>query len=148
MIGENVIRKYHVGRRIGNDLEDYNIYDNKAIMAELKSFQERIRCLLEKTITQSNFDNEIIKMKKAANQTINMIQDTVENVTKRFPLTKEDGKKVINNMMSEKSTRWGLINSITALAHEIDNQDKQYEVEKIGNDILILSDKEWNEIVV
>jgi hypothetical protein len=42
--------------------------------------------------------------------------------------------------------RWGLANSITALAHDIESPERQHDLEKIGYDIITLSPSQWEEV--
>ena len=43
--------------------------------------------------------------------------------------------------------RYGLANGLTALAHDLDNIDAQYEVEKMGAQVIEMSRTEWGKYV-
>jgi len=66
MIGESLLHKYHAGRKVGNDIEDYDIYADDTIKAELKSFELRFRDILKHAISEVGFQNQLLKLKKAA----------------------------------------------------------------------------------
>jgi len=144
MIGKSVLNKYHVGRRVGNDIEDYNIFKDDTIKAELISFQKRLRDVLDYTISQSYLETKVAKMRKAVEDKINNVQDTIKNVTDKYILSDLEESLIINNMINEgRANRWTLANSVTAMSHELLNQDRQYDIEKIGNDIVELNPNEW-----
>lgn len=146
MVGESIMRKYHVGRRAGDDEEDYNVYSNEAIMAELKSFQLRLRDVVRHAVTQTAFNQFLLKMKAATKVMIpdEAVESTVENVTKKYSLSQEDGKQILKNLWKDKDTsKWGLVNAVTALSHTVVDVDKQYEIEKAGNELALIGASGW-----
>ena len=148
LIGESVLRKYHVGRRIGENEEDYALFSDETIQSEIGTFKLKLRDVIKNALSEVKFQDQLAKMRIAADDKIPDIPKTVENITKRYMLTENEGRKVITNMVADgNSTRWGLINGITALAHDIESRDKQYEIERLGQRIVDLKPNEWQEIV-
>ena len=145
MIGESLIRKYHVGRRAGEDTEDYDIYADDTIKAELESYRLRMRDILRHALNESEFNKRLELLRQADSDKIEKPIATVENVTKRFLMSEKENESILTNLMErgEQPSRWGLTNAITALAHKQDNLDKQFEYERIGNDIISLKPSEW-----
>lgn len=149
MNGESLIKKYHVGRRVGNNEEDYTIFDEETIMLEIMSFQKRFQNILEHALKEGYAQSEFAKMRRAAGQEVKDVAYTVENVTKRFGYSEEKKLKMMMNIGSDigKPSRWSIANSITALAHEIEDQDLAYEIEKDGYEIIDMPEKEWKNLV-
>lgn len=149
MVGESIMRKYHVGRRVGDDDEDYSIYTDETIKAELKSFQLRLRDTLKSAITQANFNQQLSKLVATTKDELPPnVEGLVENVTKHYSLTKEEGKKVLSNLWKGKdNTRWGLVNAITAVAHDSDDPDRQYDMERTGHDLVVIGKHGWEELI-
>lgn len=87
-------------------------------------------------LSETGFQHQLESMKKAADIEIEKPKAVVEEVTKRYQFSEQEGENILNNFFNEKRTVWGLANSITALAHNVENPDRQYEYEKIGNDIV------------
>ena len=144
LVGESILRRYHVGRRVGDDIEDYNIFQSDTIKAEIESFKLRLRDVMKYALSEKGFQKRLKKMKQSTKDGISDLQKTVENVTKRFEFSKEEGNRILTNIAKEGDlTRWGISNGITALAHEIENQDRQYDVEKIGQMVIDLEPKQW-----
>ena len=149
MVGQSVLRQYHAGRRIGDEIEDYDIFKDDTIQAELVSFQKRMRDILSSVVSDLYFQNAVNKMRIANGQQIEDIPETIGNVTRKYNLSQDEEKNVLKNIIADgNTTRWGLANGITALAHEIEDAERQYEVEKIGYDIIELSKSEWEQIAV
>ena len=145
MVGESLLHKYHAGRKVGDDIEDYNIYADDTIKAELKSFELRFRDILKHAISEVGFQDQLTKLRKAAGVTVEKPKEAVEEVTRRYLLNNEESDKLMNNFFGEKKTVWGLANSLTALAKTIENPDRQYYFECIGNDIVLKPDQ-WKEV--
>jgi len=142
LISSSVLRKRHVGRRV--DTESMDIFKADTVRAEMESFRLRFRDVLAASMTESHFEKELNLIRAAAGDRIEAPTETVKNVTKHFNLSDKDGDAILGNMVHEMNlTRWGLVNGITALAHSIDNADRQYEVEKLGHDVLTLPRSQW-----
>lgn len=148
MVRASLFRKYHVGRRITED-DNADIWKSDTLQKELEGYQLRLRDVIQHALTKENFQKEVDKLKGAASDQITKVTETVENVTKRFGLTKTEGSDIIQNMvMSGDSTRWGLANGLTAMAHKFDNPDRQYHFEKIGSEIIDISPSDWKYLNV
>jgi len=145
MVGESVFRRYHIGRRLGDDVMDYDFYGSDTIQAELTSLKLRLRDTLKHALTEAHFLEQVQKIRDADKTPIEgKVQDVVLNVTKKYDFSEKEGQLILDNIVkSGEPTKWGLSNGITALAHEIEDYDRQYEVEKIGAKIIDLSPKDW-----
>lgn len=141
----SLLRKYHVGARLSD--ENMDIFENDTIIAELESLKLRLRDTIAHALEPKTFEESLLKMRIAQEDKIDMIQGTIENVTQRFNFSEKETDLIITNMMDESNiTRYGLANGITHLAHTIDNPDRQYDYESIGNQIIELKPHEWKII--
>jgi len=145
MVGESIMRRRHVGRKIGESPEDYDVYKSDTIQAELKSFQLRLRDVMAGAVSEAAFANSLIQMKKAAGLEVEDVKATVEEVTRHYSFTDEDGDAILNNLVKEGGTVWNLANAVTALAHSTEDRDKQFEFEKAGDDI-VQHATEWKDV--
>lgn len=144
MIRNSLFKKYHISRRMDSNSD---IWKKDTIRAGLETYQLQLRDVIQHVLSEKTFNEEINKMKAAANDKVKDIIQTVENVTKRFDLSEKDGNAVIQNMLETgNATRWGVANGITAMAHLFENPDKQYQYEKLGSKIIDLSSNEWKVI--
>lgn len=144
MIGSSLIRKYHSGRKIGGDVEDYNIFADDTIKAELDAYRLRIRDIMKHALSEVAFQKRLNMLKASVEDKIQKPQSVVENVTSRFTLSQGEGENLLANLVDGgQMNRYGLANGITRLAHSIESIDRQYEVEKMGSDIITLNESEW-----
>jgi hypothetical protein len=143
-IAESHIRKYHTGRRVGGDGEDYNIYSDETIQKEMDAFQARLGDIFTHALTDDSFQEVVRKIQATTDDKIEKPNTVIKNVTKRFGLTDDQGESILANMVDEKNlNRYGLMNGITRLAQEVENVDSGYELEKLGHEIITLKPSEW-----
>ncbi|MFA4971781.1 MAG: DUF932 domain-containing protein [bacterium] len=141
-VAESLLNKYHVGRRVED--ADYGIFRSDTVEADVKAFQLKLRDIVSTALDEARFQKKLAQMKGAAEDRINDPVKLIEKVTRRFGLSEAEGTKVMNNLITGGDpTRWGLSNAITALAHEIESPDRQYDAESTGWDVVALSPSEW-----
>ena len=144
MIGQSILRKFHVGSRVNTENQD--IFKDDTVKAELESFKLRLRDIMTEAVSIQRFEDEVNKLRGAVDDKITNINDTVQNITKRFGISQGYNDSIIQNMVEESNlNRYGLANGITALAHKIENPDTQYEVEKIGSMVINMTRNEWGK---
>ena len=146
MVGESLMRKYHVGRRAEN-VED-GIYQRDTIDADVKAAQLQLRDVVTASLDGVRFQKRVEQIKGTVEDRIPDPVLTIERVTKRFGFGPGDQQLITGNLIKGgEATRWGLSNAITAMAHAIDNLDRQFEVEKVGGQIVDLAPAEWKELI-
>jgi hypothetical protein len=147
-VGQSLLRKHHAGRRVGDLEEDYNIYRDDTIKAELESFRLRTRDIVANALTETSFQNTLIKLRRAREDKIADPVPVVERVTKRYELPEGLAKGLIPAMAEDRGgfTRYGLAQGITGLAKELEDRDRQYDLEKAGHDLLVMAPSEWEAI--
>ena len=148
-IGESVFAKRHVGRKIGEDEEDYAFFGDDTIEAELKSFQLQLRDIINASFTPESFEAEVAKFRGAVADAFNFTQteQIVKNVTKKYGFGEDLMKAVLNRVVHDQDfTRMGVAAAITFEAHEIDSPDRAFDMEKAGYDMIALPRIEWEKI--
>jgi hypothetical protein len=149
-VRESIMRRHHVGKRIDTESQEaYDLFQDDTIKAEIDSLRLRMRDIMTHELSEETFQWEMEKMRAAEEDKIFAVQKTVEEVTKRFNISNKFQDYLISNMVEEGNlNRWGLSNSITALAKEFESADSQYELEKIGGRIIDLPKSEWSTLNV
>jgi RNAse (barnase) inhibitor barstar len=147
MIRNSLIRQYHIGKRLTEGIE--NFFSEDTTRAELESFRLRIRDTVSHAFSEVSFHQELELLRRTAGQKIEKPETVVENVTKRFNLSELQKELTLSNLVSEgQMSRWGMANAITTLVHRTEDQDEQYELEKIGSRVIDMSTSEWEEMIV
>lgn len=143
-VSYSLLRRAHLGRRVGEDEEDYDIYRDDTIKAEMESFRLRTRDVIKSFITMDSFQGVLNKLRGAASLPIKAVDVLVKNVTKKYGFGLEESAGILQNLMEGgQSNAWGLSNAVTALVHKSESMDRQYDLEKIGSQIIDLDAKQW-----
>lgn len=145
MIGQSILSRKHVGRRIDFESDDVNIYQHDTIEAELESYRLRIRDVVRHALQESVFAERIEKLREATTDEVpkKKVKKVIENVTKKLAIKDEEIDNIFANVASEGDySRYGLANAVTALAHE-NEPDAAFDYERAGNTIIELSPAEW-----
>ena len=66
----------------------------------------------------------------------------VNNVVKNYNLGKDKAESLLKQFSQEGFNRWGLVNSVTAVAQTEPNYEGQIEMEKLGTKLLTVPMKE------
>lgn len=152
MIRAHSLKRHHVGKRIeANDvllLEEF--YTSETVQADNKAFMLKVRDTVRHAFDEVRFQEEIIRLRAAAENKIapQAVQSSVEDVTKKFNITKTEGEGILGNLIEGGDlSQWGLANAVTAMAND-DNvgYDRAVDFERIGGEIIDLSPKDWQEV--
>jgi hypothetical protein len=142
LVASKAMHQTHIGRAH----EAYYQLDTQT--ADYAAFKLKLRDAIQYSISRDAFDAEVEKLRAAAGVEVRRPETTIRNVTKRFQLTDTQGENILSTMISERNMNlWGVVNGITALAHEEENPDNQYEYERIGYQVATLSVREIEELV-
>jgi len=144
MIGKSLLSRRHIGRRIGEEIEDYNLFSSETLNAEIEAFWLKLRDIIKYTIQESTFIKKVKQMELAAEDKVEKPKRLIENVTNHYNLAEAEGETVLDNMIQERQmNRWGLANGITYLAQQIENNERAYDLERAGNNVIELSPDQW-----
>lgn len=150
MIRAHSLKRHHVGKRINaDDVTNYEIYESETIAKDNEAFMLKIRDVVRHAFNEAAFRKDIQKLEEAADRNIETgkIEDVVEDVTKRFSLSEDEGKNALHHLIEGgRLNQYGLANSVTRIANDLEDYDRAVELERVGGQIIDLSDKEWAAI--
>lgn len=147
MIAGSVLRRHHLGRRVGGDIEDYEIFKQDTIEAELQSYKLRIRDVLMSYLTDAHWENMVKAVREKAEMPVPAPIRAVENVTKRYGLTDREQESVMSAFIGgTTSNRWNLTNAMTVTARDAENPDRQHELETAGWNLATMPLSEWRRV--
>ena len=143
MIGKSIVNRKHVGRRIDEN-DNMDLFRKETVQADLKAFTMKLADIIKYSMLEAEIEALFAPMREAAGMKLEKPEETVENITKRYGLNDLESQHVLRNMLSENNwSKYGVINGVTNAAHITDNADRQYDLERIGNDILDLPKNQW-----
>lgn len=149
-VGESIFSQRHLGRKIGEDEEDYMLFGDDTIEAEMKSFQLQLRDLLAATINRDGFEKEIEKFRVANGDKFvhTEAEQIIKNVTKKYAFYDDEMKAILNRVMAESQlSRLVIADAVTNQVHFTESADRGYDLEKAGYDLIAMPSVEWKKLV-
>jgi len=143
--------KYHVGKRITVEDEVQQLFSDETIEADDQAFYLKCRDIVKGALSDETFMMIVQQLMEATDTPIKLKPvETVERLSKRFTLTKNEGDSVLANLLRENDlTMYGLSNAVTATAKEDElTYDRATELEELGGNIITLNPTEWRELAV
>lgn len=139
VITEYAQRKFHVGGRNTGDAGV--VWQSDTQKARNETTILEMRDLMITAMSDEFLDKIAARAEDAAAQKIkgNQVEHTIKNVTERFRLT-GDERDAMNGHFLEGGdlSLWGLVNSITRAAQDVESYDRSVEMQAIGGNILAL----------
>jgi hypothetical protein len=143
MIGKSIVNRKHVGRRITEE-DNMDLFRRETIKADLKAFTMKLADIIKYSLEESQIEALYAPLREAQGIRVEKPEETIQNITKRFGLKDTESQHVLRNMLQENNwSKYGIINGVTNAAHITDSADRQYDLERIGNDILTLPANQW-----
>ena len=134
MTAESLVRKYHVGRRLGgDDSEEASIFRSDTVAAEVQAVRLQLRDVLGAALSEAAFTRRVEQITAATADKLDDPIKAVEDVTKRYNLTGPEAEAVTKELIkSGEPSRWGIAQSLTAYARQLDNPDRAYDLQRAG----------------
>jgi hypothetical protein len=147
MVAGSIIRRNHVGRRIGGEIQDYAIFQEDTIAAELESYKLRIRDVLRTALSDASWQTTLATLQAKAGQPVTRPEAAVENVTRRYTFTQNERDGIMNHFIEGgQLNRWGLTSAITRAAQDVESADRAFEMERAGWDLSNIVEGEFEKL--
>ena len=149
VIAEYAARKFHVGGRNTGDAGITWQSDTQKARNEVTILEMRDLMI---TAMSDEFLNRIAaRAEEAAGIKIKgtQVEHTIKNVTERFRLSQDEGKAAQGHLIESGDLNlWGLVNSITRTAQDVESYDRSVELQAIGGNLLALPKHEMGALLV
>ena len=143
MIGKSIVSRKHVGRQI-DETDNVELFRRETVQADLKAFTMKMADIIRYSLEASQIELMYEPLRLASQTPVEKPEETIQNITKRYGLNEQESQHILRNMFAENNiSKYGIINGITNAAHITDSVDRQYELERIGSDILDLPRSQW-----
>ena len=132
-------KRFHIGKQVeGDGDEAYELYSDETLQADDKAFflkvQDTVRCAVD----EAKFQLTVDKLREA--RKIPIEHDpvrAVEELADKFMLTQAERGDVLRQLfMAGDSSRYGLIQAVTAASQICSDYERATDLERIGGEIL------------
>lgn len=145
VLNDLAMRKFHTGKRNVHltEAQELLLSDRTRMMQDATLWAE-IRDLITATTNQASFNSLIRPMQEAAGNKIEgKPQAAVEVVVDWYGFNDDQQAQMLDNLIKGKDfTHWGIVNAVTAMAHDEEDYDYATELQSIGGELLQLEKKD------
>lgn len=145
LVVAEAMRRYHIGRSTGNgDHDAQEFYSDATRQLDDKAFWNKVNDTVSAVFQPERFKAMTENFARTGGVALASPTNAVEEVTKRFKLTVEEGKSVLDNLIEGgDNSLYGLVNAVTATSRSCEDYDRGVEFERFGGQILELPQNIW-----
>lgn len=144
LIGEEVLKKIHVGRDLGIGEIDWS---DETLRLQDEALWAKMKNMIHATFNPEIFHKWVDRINNVAKTEIEKPTLAVNNIVKSYNMPDKIQDDLMDFFTKENPTQWGLSNAVTSYAQTIGDYNKQIEMEKIGTKILEMKPEEVNILV-
>lgn len=147
MISNIATRKYHVGRGAGDDFAR-EVMRTETMKATDKAFWMAIQDTVRASVDQAAFNRTVEAMAETQGWKIEADPiKVVERVQKHFTFNESETNGVLKHLLAGNDlTGYGLLNAITRTSQDIEDYTRATEFERIGGQIIDLTQNQWKRL--
>lgn len=137
----------HVGGRVMSD-EALRAYSDETLKLDDEAFFAKVSDVVAMAVDETKFAAIVAEMQRAkASSPITDVGETVERLVNRYDLSEGEGKSVLQHLAAGGDlSAYGALNAITRTAEDAETYDRATELETIGGELLVLSEREWEAV--
>jgi hypothetical protein len=132
MIGESVIRRIHLGDRLGEG----EYFSEETQRLEDEALWAKVRDIIDATFDPVIFQEWVDRVKQGTEVKVPSPTRAVNNVAARYNISEDRKNNLLDYFTTqEDTTQWGLANAVTRLAQEYEHPEDQVDLEKAGYEL-------------
>lgn len=136
MISDKIFKRVHLGKRIEEQTINWSEQTNEL---EDKLLWSKLTDMIHNTFNKETFSTWINEINQVASEHIPKPTIAINKIVKQFPeINQDDTDALLQHFSQFGYTKWGLTQSITRVAQDKENYEKQIQYEQIGTKILEL----------
>lgn len=135
---------YHVGRRhtSGDGAEAWDLYSDETLKLDDSAFFAKVADTVRGVLSQEVFEKIVADMRELSEMTVSDVPAAVELIGERHGFTEVEQRMMLDRMFDAGDrSGWGIVNSITATARDLDDADRRVELETLAGSMT--ADRKW-----
>ena len=144
---QDVFRRNHVGRKLESDsdldwADDTRQADDRAILL-------KVRDMVKAAADEGRFQENLRRLQGLTEGEITgKIDKAVEVLAQKLNVTESEQNSILTSLAKGGDlSRWGIVNAVTAQAHEAQSYDRAVEFEALGGHLANLPKDDWKAIL-
>lgn len=139
-------RAYHVGRRLEDNEE---LWSDEAKQADDRAVLLKVRDMVRAAVDDKRFRAHVDRMREMTEIKVEgNPTDAVEVLCSKVGVSEDERGGILKALIEGADlSAWGLINAVTAQAHEAKNYDRAVEFEEAGGALLSMGKGDWAQVL-
>lgn len=148
MILPTQMRRNHVGRKVEDSDEAYEIFADDTREADDKAVLLKVRDVTRSAFDELVFNRHVSAFAETKEDKIEARPvKAVEELANSFALNETEGDSILQSLIEGGDmSRFGLINAVTAAAQTVESYDRSTEMEVMGSKLMDLDRTSWRQI--
>ena len=150
VIADSGLRKFHIGRRVEQLEESFEVFQDDTVLADNKAFFLKLRDVVKAALDEATMTEIVDAINEGAQRRIGdgkNLEEVVEITSSKYGLSQLEADGVLRRLIDGRQmNQWGLSSAITAMAQTVDSYERSTDLEKLGGEILTLPETEWREL--
>src|SRR3989339_306319 len=142
-------RRYHVGRRQGEDENISTLLSDETVQADDKAFWLKVRDLTKVAATDDDeFSRNVRMLQDATKQSVESRPvDAIEALADSFSLNEFEQNATLQHYIRNSDyTLYGMAQALTRASADVKSYDRATELEKFGGQLINISGTDWRVI--
>lgn len=140
MIGDSVIRRIHLGERLG--VGEY--FSEETQKLEDAALWSKVKDIIDATFDPVIFQEWVDQVKQGTEVQVPSPTKAVTNVAAQFNISEERKNQLLDYFTTKEApTQWGLANAVTRLAKDYEQPEDQVELEKAGHNLATMDSQDF-----
>ena len=134
-------KKYHVGRQVNESSDSaYELYSEATLAQDDRAFFMKVQDVVRAAVDEAKFSLTVDKLREATQIPLKHEPvKAVEVLADKFQLTENERGDILRQLfMGGDSSRYGLVNAVTAASKIAKTYERATDLERIGGEILSL----------
>lgn len=138
-------KKYHVGRATDGGESAFEIFRDETLQADDKAFWLKVQDTVRASVDSIQFNKILEGMRNTKEMRIQADPvEVVERVQKHFSMSDDERGNVLRHLIEGGDlTGYGMLNAITRTSQDLDDYDRSTDFERMGGQIIELSNDQW-----
>lgn len=141
------MRKYHVGKSDNEEIAR-EFFADETRQQDDRAFWMKVRDIVKASLSDVLFNKIVEKMILSTDRIIEAKPEKViEVVQDHFSFNEDERSNVLTHLIKGGDlTQYGLMNAVTRASQDSESYDRATELERVGGEILDLTNGEWQKI--
>ncbi|OGW81647.1 MAG: hypothetical protein A3G33_08310 [Omnitrophica bacterium RIFCSPLOWO2_12_FULL_44_17] len=144
MVTDLGVEQIHLGKKLSEEF----LYSDETQRLENELIFRKVKDMVTSIFSPETFRKLVSQLQEATAVAIMEPEKAIKNIVARYSLTETHKEEILKSFIDEgDSSKYGLIQAVTYIAHSEEDPQESTRIEAIGGDILEMNQENFRELV-